>query len=121
MPVSVGAISARLGDKLVYQGTATATADTDVTAAAASVYVVDIDNTLNSTPVYLKLYDTASVTTGTTAIVGCYKGEPSSRTIYHITAGIAFGTALSFACTKEAGSAGSTSPTNSVVVRLIVT
>ena len=96
-----------------------ATANNDVTATSATLYWVYIDNRANSAKSYLKLYNAAAPTVGTTApdmILPCNGNDDVD---YSFPEGIAFATAISFATVTTAGTAGVTGPTNDVSVTLV--
>lgn len=91
-----------------------------IKAGSARLYSVIIDNTLNGSPVYVKLYNLAagSVVVGTTApdeII--YVPGSSVVTQNYFTAaavGKIFGTALSALCVTAGGTAGSSAPSSNV-------
>lgn len=90
----------------------------EVMTATGTLYSLEIDNTANGAAVFLKLWDHAGPTVGTT--------EP--QYVYKVPAGVilpvaingAFGihvaTGLWMACVTTGGVAGSTAPTNDVKV-----
>jgi len=91
-----------------------------ITTSATTLRGWLIDNKANESDVWMKLYDAAvgNVTVGTTvpAVIwrcGAGKIEPKI-----CPEGIAFATAVTGACTISAGTAGTTSPTNPVRIRL---
>jgi len=91
-----------------------------VVAAAATMRGWLIDNTANESDVWLKLYDAliANVTVGSTVptvIWRCPAGKIEPRTCPE---GVAFATGITAACLSAGGTAGTTSPTNPVHVRL---
>ena len=105
--------------QLIKQTVTDATPNDDVRGAACSVFLARVDNSANASQVvYLHLYNNAAPTVGTTApdttimIAGGIVFETAWLT------GLAFGTALSFACTQAGGLGGSSSPTNPVIVEL---
>ena len=121
MTLSVSTQVSPIGSKLIIQTSATSAADNDVTGASGILYMVDVDNGSNgSNPAYLKVYDNASPTVGTTAPDLIFKVAASLRRSFVIPEGIAF-TNLSMACVIEAGTAGTTDPTSDVPVRLVTT
>lgn len=119
MTLSVSTQVNPVGTKLIVDTTADSTAETDVTGTSGVIYTLDVDNTSNgSNPAYLKIYDNASPTVGTTAPDLIFKVAANLRRMLVIPEGMAF-TNLSFACVVEAGTAGTTSPTSSVTVRMV--
>ena len=101
--------------------TVAANAAVAVKASAATLYEIEIDNTANAAVSFLKIFNVAggSVVVGTTApdwIISCPLSV--SRPIV-MPAGIAFVTALSYFCVTAGGTAGATSPSSSVIVRMV--
>ncbi len=103
----------------------TRSADTSATATsqlaetgAGTLFLIDIDNTNNSTKTYVKMYDATAPTIGTTNPDWIFMAPASVRRVYSIPGGLAFSTGLSYAAVTTAGSPGTTSPTSSVAVRL---
>ena len=111
--------------------TANATAQNNVTGAAATLFGAYIANTLNSTAVYLKIYNHASPTIGTTAPDFSFVCPAGKSVQYTWMGGVAMSTAISYACVAETtaadlattngGTAGTTSPDKDVIVRILVT
>ena len=94
-----------------------------VKASAAAVYQVEIDNTANTSAAsYVKLWDVASgsVTLGSTAPASVLVAPAATKICYTFPPGfgLVFGTAVSWACVTTGGTAGTTSPTNDVIVRM---
>lgn len=123
MAVAIQAMSVASGLKLVRDADADGTGENDVDGGACTLWLVLIDNTGNdSDRVYLKLYDHASPTIGTTVnnmSIPASAGQTVTMAI--LPAGLAFATALSFACvTNGGGTAGTTDPTNAVAVALVI-
>lgn len=92
-----------------------------VKGSSATVYNLDIDNTANGSAVYLKLYNVASgsVTVGTTAPDSIVLVPASTRLNLVFPLGQVYGTALSVCCVTAGGTAGSTSPSSSVIARIV--
>ena len=111
-------------DKLIVDTTANATAETSIfSGAAANIFIIDIDNTGNSSTVTAKLYDNANPT-----IDGSNSStEPDiiltvpkqSRQTVTVDDGINFGSDFSFACTSGASTTNNTSPTSAVTMRIM--
>lgn len=106
---------------LVLDSDANATSEDDIRSGATTVYEVDIDNTANAAIEYVKLYDNAGPTVGTTAPNVILPIAASSRKRYKFEGGLVFATGLSAACVTAAGTAGTTGPTSDVVLRIICT
>ena len=84
-------------------------------------HTIDVDNTANSVAVFVKLYNHASPTVGTTDPQMVFKLPASVRRTMLIPGGHTFGTAVSVACVTTGGTAGTTSPKESVVARILFT
>jgi hypothetical protein len=106
----------------IYTDTALGTTIDAVKASSATLYNILIDNTLNTNPSYVKLFNLASgsVTLGTTAPDEVIY-IPASTKITQVyfsaaTPGKIFATALSMACVTTGGTAGVTAPSSNVAV-----
>ena len=109
-----------LGGKFVSDSSANAVIDANVTGGASNIFYVEIDNTANSAASYLKLYDNANVTVGTTAPNMVLRCAASKKQYFVTPQGVAFASALSYACTTTGGTGGTSSPQNAVIVKMIV-
>ena len=110
-----------LGTKVIEDPAADASGDNDnVLGSSGTVFSVFINNTANSgTPVYLRLWNNASPTVGSTApdmLLICPAGVSRQ---YNFGDGVAFGTALSYACTTTGAANANTGPSNSVPIIII--
>jgi hypothetical protein len=109
----------------VFQDTSMGGTADGVKSSSTVIYYVQVDNTLNGAPSYVKLYNLASgsVTVGTTVPdFVLYAAANKVQTYVFSTAassGLTFGTALSAACTTAGGTSGNTSPSSSVVVTIV--
>lgn len=121
MAVTVTTQNNPVATKLVVNTDTDETADTNVTGAAGTIYLAEVDNTANSAISYVKLYNTSSVTVGTTVPDLVFMVAASSNRTYAMPAGIAFGSAISMAALTTGGTAGTTGPTSAVTVRLLST
>lgn len=115
--MSVTPQASPLAARLVVETAASATANANVTGASGVLYFADIDNSANVAAVYLKLYNNAAPTVGTTPADWVLRVAPSVRRSVVIPEGFAF-TALSFAVVTGASEDDTTSPANPVIVRL---
>jgi hypothetical protein len=120
MTLSISTQVSPIGSKLIVDTVANATSKNSVTGAAGTIYMIDIDNTGNSVASYFKIFDTATVTVGTTVPDYVFKIPSSQRRCIAIPEGLDF-TNLSCACTTAGGTAGTTGPTNAVTVRMVTT
>lgn len=120
MAVTTTPLSNPVGANIVTDTASNATAENDVRSGATTVYLVDVDNTANAAVSYTKLYDSASPTVGTTAPDFIFKVTASTRKVFVLDmSGVAFTTGLSFATVTAAGTAGTSSPSSSVIVRIL--
>ena len=109
-----------LGGKVVADTNANATGVDNVTSASGSIFYCEIDNTANSTAIYLKWYNSASPTIGVTEPNIVFRVGAGESQYFNMPQGIAFGTAFSYACTTAGGTAGDTSPTHAVSIKAII-
>jgi hypothetical protein len=109
-----------------YTNTSIANAAVAVKASSTLAYWISVDNSANSGgPTYVKLYNLAqgSVTVGTTApdaIIYVPASSICTQAFYTSSApGLTFGTALTVAAVNSGGTAGTTSPSSSVVLTIV--
>jgi hypothetical protein len=108
-----------IGSTIIEDTDADATAENDVNSGAATVHEIYIDNLNNTVSTYLKLWDNAAPTVGTTAPEFIVRGRKSRKTRVYLTPGLGHAmTNLSLAALTAAGTAGTTSPTNDVIARV---
>jgi hypothetical protein len=109
------------GTDVIQDISATATKQ-GVYSSAKTLWAVYIDNTANaSTTVYLKLWNVASgsVTVGTTEpsmVIPCAGGQKRQITVDQ---GIAFSTALVYACVTGAATSSTASPASAVQISIL--
>lgn len=101
--------------------TDTAAGSTAVVAKASSavLYELELDNTANAAASYFKIYNTGTVTVGTTVPDWVVMVPASVSRSIVIPSGLTFGTALSYAATTTGGTTGSTAPTSSFAIKLV--
>ena len=118
LPTPLGGSTA----KLITINAANATAHNDIFGATGSVFEVEINATLNSgEDVFLRIYDDASPTVGTTDAEMVLPGIAGQKTWYGFPRGIPFDTAVSVSVTKTAGgTSGNDDPSGEVNVILHV-
>jgi len=119
MALSKVVLSTRFGDKFAKESDAGSTA-TVIESSAATVYSVQANNTAVSSDVFVKLYNNASPTIGTSSPDMILKIPASTVKTYHFTSGVVFATALSVACLTAAGTGGVVDP-GTVVVKIVYT
>lgn len=120
MALSVSTQVSPIGSKIVIQTDSTGTVDANVTGAAAVLFMVDVDNSANAAEdAYLKLYNAAAPTIGTTdpeMVVCVLQG---TRRQFVIPEGTAFGSGISMATVTTSGTPGTTKLGSAVIVRLV--
>tara|TARA_R110002051_G_scaffold302121_1_gene370390 strand:- start:36 stop:419 length:384 start_codon:yes stop_codon:yes gene_type:complete len=98
-------------------------ADTDVTGElAGEIFVIKIDNTANSVPVYVKVVDGASASPGTTHPDWVFYAASGSVVSYAMPMGAPYSEGLSvWAVTgaESTGGASNTDPANDVILRMV--
>ena len=121
--------SSPLGSVLVIQTQSTATADNDITGGAnLTLNCLEVENSTTST-VYVKLYDNAAPTVGTTVpdiIFPVDAGNVRTLNILNGSAnsgsgGYKFDTAISMATVTAGGTAGTGSPSGGNVKVVLIT
>lgn len=97
------------------------------TGASSSIFLIDVDNTLNTSAVYFKAVNATSATVGTTTPVILFKVPASTRLSMSVssTATVTLGTGVSFWVSTDAGTGAAPSgtnldPSNNVTVRLLL-
>jgi len=95
--------------------------DENVTGASGIWYQVDIDNSSNSEATYVKLWNAASVTLGSTVPDWIFLVRAGTRRTFSNTSGGTFGAALSVCAVTEGGTTGTTSMAGDVVTRILST
>lgn len=120
MAVSKRTLSFTSGLKQIRDITANATAENDVNSGASTLYGVRVDNSANSAASFLKLYNNAAPTVGTTVPDFVLRVNAGKTKHVLIPKGISFATAISEACVTAGGTGGTTNPTSAVIVDLLV-
>ena len=120
MALSISSQVSPIASKLIVQTSSTATADNDVLNAGGTIFMLDVDNTANvAQDVYVKLYNHAGPTVGTTAPDLVFLVKQGVRRQLGLPEGVLFATAISLATVTAGGTAGTTSPGSSVIVRIL--
>jgi len=125
MAVSLGHIpGSYIGQTLIEDTAASATKQIGSTSSG-NMYQVYIDNTGNTDPVYLKIWDLAS---GSVTVGGGSGTHPdfifpcpgSTTRQYNFHDGLPFGTALTYAVTTAAATSGSTAASPTPTIRISI-
>ena len=120
MAVTQGSVAGSyIGTSIIEDATANSTAET-ADASGGTLYQVYIDNSGNTSAVYVKVYANASPTVGTTSPDFIFPAAANQTVQFDFPEGVAYVTALTFACVTTAGTGGTTCPANNVVVRLTI-
>jgi hypothetical protein len=119
---STAPFSAAITSVTVLQTAASNLADGDITGGAnLTLTTIELDGATNTTvnTVYLKFYDTGAPVVGTTDPDMVVPMAANTRGAFQISGGgHTFVNAISMACVQEGGTAGTTNPTVSVIVRV---
>jgi hypothetical protein len=86
---------------------------------SGTLFMVEIDNTANSAVTYVKVYDNTTVTVGTTVPDWIFYAPASVKRTYSVPTGLAFSTGLAYAAVTQGGTAGTTSPSSAVLLKLV--
>lgn len=128
MAVTLSNVANPLGTLLITDTETNGVAEENVTGGTGTIYSVQIDNTLNTSNVYVKIADNAmAATTSEDQTPNWVYYAPAGKTVtYACPGGSPFGTALSFWGTSvKASYAGQnetqTNPTNAVTVKILAT
>jgi|8_EtaG_2_1085327.scaffolds.fasta_scaffold133358_2 hypothetical protein len=92
----------------------------NVTAnSSGTIYMLDIDNTKNTTDVYFKIKDHGSNVGAGQTPDWMFKGKAGVVTSYVFNTGLAYAAGVSIWCTQMATVANNTAPTNAVRIDMI--
>lgn len=119
MSLSVTPQASPLGARLVEETSSSATPVKNATGASGTIFMIEVDNVLNGTPVYLKVYDNANPTVGTTPADFVLKVPANGRRAIGIPLGLPFTAALSFATVTGAAESNTASPGSAVIARFL--
>ena len=120
MALSKTPVLADLGGSHCVQTSATSALDA-LTASGGSLFKVEIDNTANSSAVYLKLCDlTSTVTVGSTDPSYVFMCPASQTRVYSCAKGAVYTNGMQAACVTTGGTAGNSNPTNPVIYRILL-
>ncbi len=121
MALSLTGVVADAGGTFAVQTDATSTTDT-LKSGSGTLFKVEINNTTNSSPVFLKLYNnTGGAATDSTDPAFVFKCPASVTRVYSCPKGTAFANALYARCVTTGGTAGTGNPTNDVIYRILFT
>lgn len=122
---TISAFTALAGKLVSDDSVGAAPVDNATGATSGRIYMVDIDNTLNSAAVYLKIIDAASATVSTTTANGAGTPHlmlyvPKGKSItYAIPDGHAYSAGVSYWCVTSSAVGNESGPQSTVTVRLL--
>ena len=99
----------------------TSVADTALVVSAAStvLYEFELDNTANAAATYLRIYNTGSVTVGTTVPTWIVMVPASTKITMVLPAGVTFGTAVTLSAGTSATLATTTAPSSAFALKIV--
>jgi hypothetical protein len=101
-------------------GTGSALAGQVVKSGAGTTYVIEVDNSANAAITYLKCYHSnGAITVGTTAPDEIHLIPGLAKVDIIPVGGKAFAAGLQVAAVTAGGTAGTTAPTSSTIVRIV--
>jgi len=86
---------------------------------AITIYSIHFNNAANGAKIWLKGFNALDPTLGTDHPELIIKAYDNQTLDVVFPAGLYFSTGFSFACVDSAGTAGTTSPTSDVIVRIV--
>jgi hypothetical protein len=122
MAVTITPLGGLTGEfRVIHDADCDNTAENDVCDGTSTIYSVTINNDANAALTYVKFYNNAAPTVGTTAPDMVLQADASETVTYTFKDGLAFfTTSLSYAAVTAGGTAGTTSPTSNVLVTMVV-
>ena len=109
-----------LAGKLITLTLTTSTAEDHVTGVTSGrIYQIKINNTLNTTPVYVKIGDTTNATAGTTTADLVLYAPIGGVLTYLMDAGHAYTSGVSVWCATGASTGNTGNPAKSVTVTIL--
>ena len=124
MAITIQPLTLDAAEKIISDADVDETAEVDVNHGAAKIVALVLDNTANSATTYLKLYNTATVTVGTTVpdlVLMVLASVTRTMVIKSRSyAGLYFDTALTLAAVTAGGTAGTTGPTSAALLDVVL-
>ena len=108
-----------LSGAILFQDTNSAGTAVVVKASSTVLYEIELDNTANAAISYTKLFNTGTVSVGSTVPDTVLMIPASAKITLVFPNGVTFPTALSECTTTAGGTAGSTSPSSAVAVKMV--
>mgnify|MGYP003647162534 CR=1 FL=1 len=116
MPVTTTKNGVAIIDQLMFDTDVDQTENADVFGGSATIYSLRIDN--SGALAWVKFYDAAAATVGTTSPDYIFQADASETVIWTIVDGFAMNN-LTLAATDSAGTAGTTTPAGTVKVHAV--
>jgi len=107
------------GSTLVSETTANSVVVSNATGASGRWHSIDIENG-NSSQVFLRIWDDAAPTNGTTLPDWIIPVAGNAHTLITSTTGEPFENGISFTATSSQAHSGTTAPGSAVVVRVVI-
>ena len=119
MALTTLTLTTRLGASFGKDTSANASAVT-FKGSSGTLQCVEIDNTAaSSEDAYVKFYDHASPTVGSTSNDMTLFAPAGKKVAYQFSEGVAFGTAITMACVTTPGEGGTTALSTTVIVKVV--
>jgi hypothetical protein len=90
-----------------------------VVAASNVIYELELDNTANGAATFMRLYNTGSVTVGTTVPTSIIMVPASTKITMVLPSGVTFDTALTISSGTSATLATTTAPSSAFAVKIV--
>lgn len=119
MSVTTTSLASPIGSKLIIDTLVNGVGVDGAISGSTTIYQIQIDNTLNTAPVYLKIADATSAVPGTTEPHQIYQCPGSVKVSLVVNSGFVLASGLSYWATTDAGSNGASNPGNPVKVRFL--
>ena len=111
-----------LGSKVITNFSCTSSRSNNVTGSSSgSFYLVEIDNTANTTTLaYLRIKDATSAPQAADLVpTWMFAAQPGTKTSYAFPEGQDYTAGLTFWCTTDTAKQNTTDPQNAVIVRIV--
>ena len=122
MAISRSPVVSNLGAFVVVDTDVDENAQTNTTGAAGKMHLLSIDNTTNSSVMYVKFYDSSSaVTVGTTVPDYVFRADASTLHTLVFPEGLTCANGFTHCCVTAGGTAGTGAPCSAVMIRYVTT
>jgi len=122
MAISRSPVVSNLGAFVVIVTDVDEKAQTNTTGSAGKMHLLSIDNTANSSVMFVKFYDSSSaVTVGTTVPDYVFRADASTLHTLVFPEGLTFANGFTHCCVTAGGTAGTGAPGSVVKIRYVTT